>query len=159
MHLNKKLIDCWNKKKKWEKEILQASDANLVEFKTTIFEEKTLSKVQKFLKSTRKAPAIPPTFRKGTASSANGNERFGFFNDYSVGTFARNLRNQEISFERRSLNRYTIDHNQVRDIMKELNVSNSTGDEKIETLVLRMCHHLLSKSLTFIFKTCLNKKQ
>ena len=43
--------------------------------------------------------------------------------------------------------------------MKQLSVNRSTGHDKIGNLVLKMCHDTLSKSLTFIFQTCLNKGQ
>ena len=43
--------------------------------------------------------------------------------------------------------------------MKQLNVSKSTGHDKIGNLVLKMCHDTLSKSLNFIFQACLNKGQ
>ena len=146
------------KMRKLEKTILEASDANLVEFETIAFEEGTFSKMQKCMKSIRKGPAIPPTLRKGAAYSANRNERFKFFlTNLSV----YSLKAQRIlrSLEPGSPIRYTIDHNQVSDIMKELNVSKSTGHEKIGNLVLKMCHHTLTLSLTFIFKTCPNKRQ
>ena len=73
--------------KKLEEEILHASEADVAEFETTVFEGKPFSKFEKFLKSMRKVPAIQPTVRKGTASSANGNERCELFSDCFVSTF------------------------------------------------------------------------
>ena len=79
------------------------------------------------------------------------------FFDYFVSIFGKSPRDQEISFKTGSLNRYTRDFNQVSDMLKQINVSKSTGHEKIGNLVLKMCHDTRSKSLTFIFQSCLTK--
>ena len=123
-------------KRKLVKEILHASETALAEFETFVFEGSTFSNIQKLLKSIRKAPAIPPTDRESIVFSAIVNEKSELFSDYVFGTFGKSPKDHVISFEARSLSRYTIDHNQVSDIMKQLNVSKSNGRDKIGNLVL-----------------------
>ena len=41
--------------------------------------------------------------------------------------------------------------------MRKLDLNKSTGPDQIGNLILKACHETLSKSLTFIFRRCINK--
>ena len=81
------------------------------------------------------------------------------FNDRFVVTFGKIPTDHEISFEPGTLNQSTKDRIEVSEIIKQFNVSKSTGHDKSGNLVPKMCHDFLNKWLTFIFQTWLSKIQ
>ena len=95
--------------------------------------------------------------RNGSNVSTNGNEKCELFNDYFVGVFGKSEMKLDSTSEPGTLNQLKVNQNQISDIMEHLNVNKSMGHDKIGNLVLKKCHSTLSKSLTLIFQTCLNK--
>ena len=139
------------------KKILEASEEDLSQFETKVLKTRTFSQIQKYLKCVRKTPTIPPTVRNGSNVSTNGKEKCELFNYYFVGLFSKSEMKLDSTSEPGTLNQLKMNQNQISDNMEHLNVNKSMGHDKIGNLVLKKCHSTLSKSLTLIFQTCLNK--
>ena len=62
-----------------------------------------------------------------------------------------------ILFPKSELNRFIVNQSQVSEIMRQLIVNKSMGHDNIGNLILKSFYKTLSKSLTFIFQTSINK--
>ena len=146
------------KRKKLEGRVSKAMENDLIEFENSIFEERVFSRIQKYLKSIRKSPEIPPDVKNGTLESVSKTEQCNMFNDYFISVF--NKQKLEMPSTTPPLNRL----NQIRvtwwtvsKLLASLKENKAMGCDNIGNLILKQCNHTFCKSLAIIFQTCLNK--
>ena len=129
----------------------------LVQFETNVFEKRTLSRIQKYLKCFRTATSIPTTVRSGFNTSINNNETCELCNDYSISVFAKCQMDTVICLAPENLNRLNMNQSEFNNNLKQSDVNESAGHINFGNLILKSCHETVSKSLNLIFQTRLNK--
>ena len=145
------------KLKRLDKEIKLESEKDLVEYEKSVFEGRTFSKIQKYLKCIRKTPSIPPTVNFDKTVASINVEKAEVFNQYFASVFTKS--NMQPGNEPNNiLNSANYTEEQISDILFELNPDKSTGPDKNGNTLLKKCHKTLCKSLKLIFRTCLNKQ-
>ena len=140
--------------KRLEKQIKVESEKDLAQYEKLVFEGRTFSKIQKYLKCLRKTPSVPPTVIFDMTDTSKNAE---VFNQYFALVFSKS--NMQPRYEPNNiLNTAYYTEEQISDILFELNPDKSTGPDKIGNALLKKCHKTLCKSLKLIFHTCLNKQ-
>ena len=118
-------------------------------------EYRVFSQIQKYLKSIRKSPEIPPVLKNGSKESVSKTEQCNMFNDYFI-----NKQTLEMPSTTPPLNRLKqirVTPETVSKLLASLKEDKAMGYDKIGNLILKLCSHTLCKSLAMIFLTCLNK--
>ena len=145
------------KLKRLEKPIKFESEKDLAEYEKSIFEGRTFSKIQKYLKCVRKTPSIPPTVNFDKTVASINVEKAEVFNQYFASVFSKS--NMQPGYDTNNiLNTANYTEEQISDILFELIPDKSTGPDKIGNTLLKKCHKTLCKSLKLIFRTCLKKQ-
>ena len=142
--------------KKLEVEFRKKIDNELSVYEAKIFESRQFSKIQKHLSSIRKHPQVPPImFWKGMelTTDKQKTESFNFF-------FA-SVFNQKTEIpttcSKQNLNLIKVDSTKVTKLLKDLIIHKSTEPAGIGNLLLRNCSSSITKSVTFLYQTIMNK--
>lgn len=142
--------------KKLEKEISKCVEFDLLDFEKTVFEGRTFSKIQKYLKSIKKTSTIPQLVKLGDLEASDDFTKAELFNEYFASVFNQ-LDQVTIDLNRRELNTLNCNELKISKILNALDTNKSTGPDKIGNLLLKKCCDTLSKSLSLVFQTCTNK--
>ena len=70
-----------------EGRVSMAMQNDVFEFGKSIFEDNVFSRIQKYLKSIRKSPEIPPVSKNAIKESVSETEQCNMFNDYFICVF------------------------------------------------------------------------
>ena len=144
------------KLKKLEKLIKSSAKDELKDYKTTVFEGRTFSKIQKYLKSIEKSANIPPLVKRESGATTCDKDKAELFNNYFVSVF-NDQDKIRITSKNASLSTVNCLKCKICLALKTLKHGKSTGPDRIENLVLQKCHPLIGKSLALIFQTYVNK--
>ena len=130
---------------------------DLIEFEKSIFEERLFSRIQKYLKSIRKSPEIPPVVKNGSKEPVSKTEQCNMFNDYFISVFNKQtLEMPSTTPPLNRLNQIRVTPETVAKLLASLKEDKAMGYDKIGNLILKQCSHPLCKSLAMIVQTCLN---
>ena len=150
--------------KRLEKEIETKKAEDLASFEENVFKSRQFSQIQKYLKCIRKNPQIPPTVKLNNIEASDDTEKANLFNTYFCSVFndSETEPNTDSPTEQTNNNLKLLatikcTPENIEEILKSLEVKKSTGPDKLGNNILKACSKSLSKSLGFIFQTCLNK--
>ena len=118
-------------------------------------EYRVFSRIQKYLKSIRKSPEIPPVLKNGSKESVSKTEQCNMFNDYFI--IKQTLEMPSTTPPLNRLKQIRVTPETVSKLLASLKEDKAMGYDKIGNLILKQCSHTLCKSLAMIFLTCLNK--
>ena len=75
--------------KRLEKQLKQSSNNGLRDFERSVFEERKISKIQKYLKCIKKTALIPPTVKLNDEETSVDKEKAELFNRSFVSVFSK----------------------------------------------------------------------
>ena len=130
------------KLKRLEKQIKLESEKDVAENEKSVFEGRTFSKIQKYLKCIRKTPSIPPTVNFDKTVASINDEKAEVFNQYFASVFTKS--NMQPGNEPNNiLNSANYTEEQISDILFELNPDKSTGPDKIGNTLKKVSQNLV----------------
>ena len=89
--------------------------------------------------------------------SEKQSECANMFNSFFVSVFNQKDTNFQPNYPRKNLNCFRINQRRVETLLEDLKIGKSSGPDKIGNILLRNAAKGLSKSLTLIFQTIINK--
>ena len=142
------------KRKKLEGRVAKAMENDLIEFEKSVFEDRVFSRLQRYLKSIRKSPEIPPVVKNGSKESVSETEQCNMFNDYFISVFNKQtLEMPSTTPPLNRLNQIRVTPETVSKLLASLKEDKAMGNDKIGNLILKQCSHTLCISLAMIFQT------
>ena len=143
--------------KRLEKEIEASSQEDLRNYEETVFETRYFSRIQKYLSCICKSPPLPNEFHYKGKIGKTESECANMFNSFFVSFFNQKDTNFQPNYPRKNLNWFRINQRRVETLLEDLKIGKSSGPDKIGNILLRNAAKGLSKSLTLIFQTIINK--
>ena len=145
------------KNKRLEKEIEASCQEDLRIYEETVFETRYFSRIQKYLSCIRKNLPLPNEFHYKGKIGKTESECANMFNSFFVNVFNQKDTNIQTNYPRKNLNWFRINQRRVETLLEDLKIGKSSIPDKIGNILLRNAAKGLSKSLTLIFQTIINK--
>ena len=143
--------------KRLEKEIEASCQEDLRIYEETVFETRYFSRIQKYLSCIRKRPPCQMSFITRERSEKQSRNVQTCSTASLLVSLTKKTPTSSPTTPRKNLNWFRINQRRVETLLEDLKNGKSSGPDKIGNILLRNAAKGLSKSLTLIFQTIINK--
>ena len=131
-------------------------------FELETFADRNFSKIHKYFKSTKKSPEIPRQIEWRGMAASDDLEKANLFNSYFQSVFAPDgskFVQPHVPNEASDITSIKWDRRVVKNVLSSLKTGKVRGMDEIPNELLKNLADPISKSLTLVLQTCINKRR
>ena len=137
-------------------------DEDIVEYETKLFSGRNTGSIFKYMKSLKKDNQLPSVIRWKEVSADSNLRKANLFNDYFISVFTRNTLDVQLGEsdsklpDGRVASDYQIDRDVVYNVLSNLDISRSRGEDQLPPVFLRKLATELTPSVFSVFRNIHN---